>query len=381
MPPIQRIRTGPTKNQIIGQSIAGASRTLGRGIADYGQQKAKTEELATRRSELAEKQTARDARENKDDLTRWVKLAASAKNKDQLDMFLKLGRSQKFDIDYPDVFNQAANPDVKFGSTFDDQKDKAVSDYDRLIKTATATKENIYDKTTEIVKRHARNPEEARKMRQIFDYEINLKYDLPPAEDKTDWEDFYGVVKPPLPGQPGGPEGPPAPDPEPVPTGKPAGDGVGGGILSRARDFLGGLAGSGESTGLPPGITGGSPLTVSRRPRPGGADLSPIARGSTNDQRAPVGGAFGVTGPEPGPEQPGGIAAGAAPGPIDVESQNEVMLMNAMQNPIYKHLQAGIKAQREQNYSWTEIAAWLKQTLPTAYEQMTTATQNNTTAQ
>lgn len=193
MPQLQQIRIpgrrGPSKSQIIGQAVAGAAGTLGRGIIGYGEQK-----------ERAERQAARDLREEKDDADRWGKMMIFAPNKQIREAGLELGRMRGIDKNFPKVFERFANLDIKFGKTSDEVLSIVGADWDRYIEgksiEAEPKKKGAYDKTTAIIKHRARNPEEAREFRKSLNLDINLQYGIEPGKDTVDWDKFFGKEKP-----------------------------------------------------------------------------------------------------------------------------------------------------------------------------------------
>lgn len=375
MPTLQRInlptRTQPSRGQIIGQAVSGAAESLGRGVAGAGMQKARSEALAGKQAERAERQAARDLREDKDDFGRWEKWVIAQDDPARRAQALDVGRGQGYDTKFPERFERVANPQVKFGETSDDVLSMVQGDWDRYIEgksiEAEAKKKGAYDVTTEIIKKRARNPEEARAFRKSLNHDINLQYGIKPSEDKTDWDDFFGVEPEPLSGgSPGGPQG----GAFGIRDGQEAGADLGAGI-SRG--------------GPPPGLAGGTPANLTAppvvgptRPRPGGVDLSSLTSGAVPTPvvgppepepvapapGGPAGGAFGITGQD-------GIGAGIAPTVVDTEARAEAILMAAINSPAQKDISKELQAQRALGHSWTKILANVEKYLPVRFKQMT----------
>ena len=427
MPQIQHIRLGgrrgPTKNQIMGQAIAGAGQTLGQGIAVFGEQKARTEELEVKKAELAERKAERDAKEAKGDVERWSKWVTAQKDEGRYNQAVNVGRQLGYDKTAPELFERIANPDIKFGKSDEENMNRMLNDYDALTESTSAdiNKDTIYDKTTGMIKQYARNPKEARSMRQQLNYQIGLTYGLEPPEEKTDWYAQYGEEKPPLPGQPGVSAGLVAPgavarspkeqlaeqgitnigqlaqragaDVAGIP-GEPA-PGLGPVAPVAGSDINRGIQDVGSEASLygdinPFGVPALPPRPAQKRPEPtgprkvigdarraylekslaeyegrrapGGVDLSSIAAGATDDE---------FVGPPAPATVPDGDAVGASPSPVElVEKKSEAVLMAALKDPVYKQLHKSIQAQRGKGDSWTEIMSRIKNAMPGIYEQM-----------
>jgi len=164
---------------IMGQAIANAGASMGRGLEGYAGIKQRENERA---ADLLERKTVRqDEREDREaetvakqakskenKLFRGAKLIASAPDRPTYDMFVAVLRRLKYPEEYPEWWKTVENPDIEFGVTSDQKIDESLEWCDSGIKAGGITKDNFRDKADNRIRGNARNLSEAVAMDKAF---------------------------------------------------------------------------------------------------------------------------------------------------------------------------------------------------------------------